>query len=128
MNFKKNNNKIMPFLKKKSINPGAVLKYGVMSGLSQFFYVLGIIFIVNNLDFLFKTISEKNNDVFLFLAPTLFLLIFVFSATISGLIMLGVPVYLLFDKKYQEAGMTVLVSLTTLFLTAVFIFLIIINF
>lgn len=44
-----------------------------------------------------------------------FLSFFVFSAGVSGLLIFGYPVYYLFQKKYQEAVISALVSLGTMF-------------
>jgi len=44
----------------------------------------------------------------------LFLLIFVFSAAVSGLLIFGYPVFLITKKKYEEAIFTSLLSISTL--------------
>lgn len=114
----------MAILKKNKIDSNIVIKYGMLAGLTQYAYILAIIFIINNIDSIFRVQDERD----FFLGPVLFLSIFVFSATISGLIMLGAPAYFIFHKKYPEAAMTLLVGLAALFMMAVLTFLILINF
>lgn len=53
-----------------------------------------------------------------------FLLVLVFSVSISGVCLLGYPVYLAMDKKYTKAIKCVLVSLATLFIIGLGILLI----
>lgn len=114
----------MALLRKKKIDQNTVVKYGVLAGLSQVFYTGTMVFVMNNMGKYFQVREVEFN----LLASVLFLLIFLFSVIISGLIMLGGPGYLILQKKYHEAALTLLVSLVALFLVAVLIFLIIINF
>jgi len=52
----------------------------------------------------------------------LMLMIFVFSAAVSGLLVLGYPLYLALQKKYKEAISTVLISLALIFILMVVCF------
>jgi len=111
------------FRQRKKLNYDDVLKNGILAGLAQVLYTSAIVFIMSNMGNFFQT----HNEALEYLAPLLMLLLFVFSAGISGLIILGYPTFLFFQKKHLEAGYTLLISLATIFIIAIFIFLIIIN-
>ena len=110
-------------LRRKKIDQNTIIKYGVLAGLTQSLFTVAIVFIIINIGSYFEARSTE----FDFLGPVLMLIIFVFSATVSGLIILGAPGYLAMQKKIHEAALTLLVSLATLFLFGVLIFLILIN-
>ncbi|MBU1164175.1 hypothetical protein KKA15_01260 [Patescibacteria group bacterium] len=114
----------MSILKRKKIDSRALANYGILAGLAQFCYILGVVFIMNNIGRFFQT---QDSD-FTILMPVLFLLIFIFSATVSALMVLGGPAYLWHEKKYKEAMQVLGISLSTLFFAAVLVFLVIINF
>ncbi len=84
------------------------LKFGLLGGALEVIYCsLMAIFFWLAQDFL--------NEVgfFCFL---IFLLLFVFSAAVSALLVLGYPFYLFLKKKYREALFTVIVSLLVIIL------------
>ena len=97
------------------------LKFGLLGGALQVIYIV--------LVGLFLQLAEQ-----WFSGPDIYpiipmLMIFVFSAAVSGLLVLGYPLYLALQKKYKEAILTVLISLAVIFVLLVmgFIFLYIIK-
>jgi len=92
----------------KQTNKKAIFKFGIGSGLAEIIYIILVAFLFTNL--------EK----FLPLPPVFwgfffFLLLFVFSAAISGFLTLTYPLYLALQKKYYEALMTFVITLLTIF-------------
>jgi len=92
----------------KQINKKAIFKFGIGSGLAEIIYIILVAFLFTNL------------DKFLPLPPAffgffLFLLLFVFSAAISGFLTLTYPLYLALQKRYYEALMTFVITLLTIF-------------
>lgn len=83
------------------------LKFGIMGGLLEVIYIVLVALFMQN--------SEK-----WFSGPGVFgiifmLTIFVLSAALSGLLVLGYPVYLALQKNFKEAILTVLASLAVIF-------------
>lgn len=105
----------------KKINDVKVMRYGFLAGIGQALYcfivVLFMSFIQQSL-----TTSAKASGLIGFL---LFLLVFVFSAAVSGLIVLGYPAYLTAERKFAEALMTVITTLLTLAIIGILVFIII---
>jgi len=84
-----------------------VYKWGALGGAAEVIYI-----------FLFALIMTRIGpfmNVPTFLALTLFLLLFVFSAGISGFFVLGYPTYLALQKKYKEAAIALLISFLVIF-------------
>ncbi len=84
------------------------LKYGILAGLLEGVYI----FIVSIFMFTIQDFFSSNEMPGLTFAAFLFL--FVFSAGISGIILFGYPFYLVTNKKYREAVVAALVSLSTI--------------
>jgi hypothetical protein len=94
---------------KYKINLNEVYKLGIAAGIAELAYVLVVVLVMNYL----SAFMNKNNGGIL--GVLCFLLLFVFSAAVSGLLVLGYPAYLALQNKYQSAILTVLITLLTLF-------------
>lgn len=103
----------------KKINKKAIFKFGIAGGILEILYILLIAWVITNLD----TIMNKANPIIGILS---FLLLFVFSAAVSGFFVLGYPVYLGLQKRVQEAFLTLLITILTLLVGGVLIFSIIV--
>ena len=105
----------------KKINDTAVMRYGFLGGILEAFYcflvVLFMSFIQQSL-----IISAKASGLAGFL---LFLLVFVFSAAASGLLLFGYPVYLALQQRFAEALMTAATSLLTMAIIGILVFILI---
>jgi len=106
--------------KKQKINDSVVLKFGFLGGVAEAAYVLLVASLLTMLDQLMPKSPEG------IIAPLLILLLFVFSAAVSGILVFGYPVYLAFQKRFAEALMTVVTTLITMAIIGIlaFIFLI----
>ena len=103
------------FFKKKCDN---LYTWAVLGGVAEALYCILIGWAMPRLG----QLAGNGNSV-LQVAP--FLLVLVFSVSVSGVCLLGYPVYLAMDKKYTQAIKCVLVSLATLLIIGLIIFLII---
>ncbi|MBU0707651.1 hypothetical protein KKG41_04735 [Patescibacteria group bacterium] len=85
-----------------------ILKYGALAGILEGVYVILVGLFMINVESIFS--SDK--------APALsifsFLLLFVFSAGISGLIVFGYPMKLLKNGSLRDAVLCLVVTLSTL--------------
>ena len=72
-------------------------KIGFLQAAALFFYVFAVVFLIDKLPSLIK------DGVPPIVAGTLFLLLFVISAMISGSFALGFPAFLFFEGKKKEA-------------------------
>jgi hypothetical protein len=102
----------------KQIKPKEIFKFGIGGGIAEIIYVLLVAFLFTNLENLLPTPPALFGFFF-------FLLLFVFSAAISGLLVLGYPIYLAIKKRLQEAIMTFIVTLLTILTGFVIIILLI---
>lgn len=105
----------------KKINDAKVMRYGFLGGIAEAFYcflvVLFMSFIQQSL-----TISAKASGLVGFL---LFLLVFVVSAAVSGLLVFGYPAYLALKQRFAEALMTAATSLLTIAIIGILVFMLI---
>lgn len=99
------------FKKKKQDN---YWLYGIGGGVLEAVYCFFIAVLIQLLD----SVMSGPAGVFNFL---LVLLMLVFSAAISGLLIFGYPVLLVMKKKYLEAIFTVLLSVSTLIIIGLLI-------
>lgn len=88
--------------KKRNIN------YGILSGLLESIYVILVGLFMFTTDRMF---SSDETPVINFVG---FLLLFVFSAGISGIIVFGYPIYLFTKQQYSSAIQTVIATFVTL--------------
>jgi len=103
-------------LRKTKVNESEVMRYGFLGGIGQALYCFLVVLFINMLD---GAMPNSINPMFGFL---MFLLLFVFSAGISGIIIFGYPTYLAFQKRYFEALLTVVTTLVTIMIVFMLVF------
>jgi uncharacterized membrane protein YbhN (UPF0104 family) len=94
----------------KKNDKSEVFKTGIAAGVAEIAYVILVVIIMTSLD---KYMQQNANMGVSMLA---ILLLLVFSAAVSGLLVFGYPSFLALQKKYHQAILTLLVTLLTLFL------------
>ena len=99
----------------KQIDKKAIIKFGIGGGVAEIIYILLIALLFSNLEKLLPTPPAMFGFFF-------FLLLFVFSAAVSGFLVLGYPIYLALQKRFQEAIMTLSATLLSLLLGFIIIF------
>lgn len=99
----------------KKIEKKNIFKFGIGGGILEILYILLIAWIITGLD----SVMNQTNPIISILS---FLLLFVFSAAVSGFLVLGYPAYLGLQKKLSEAFLTLLTTILTLFVCGVIIF------
>jgi len=106
--------------KKHKINDSVVLKFGFLGGVAEAAYIL---LVVSLMTFLEQIMPKSPEGI---VAPLLILLLFVFSAAVSGILVFGYPAYLAFQKRFSEALMTAVTTLITMAIIGIlaFIFLV----
>lgn len=91
--------------------------YGIYAGLLEGVYIALVSFFMMHADQWLGSVQEPP-------APfIIMLLLFVFSAGLSGLIVFSYPVFLITQKKFRDAVLTVLITLITLLFLFVLSFL-----
>lgn len=103
-------------LRKTKVNESEVMRYGFLGGIGQALYCFVVVLFINTLD---TAMPSGANPIFGFL---MFLLLFVFSAGISSIIVFGYPVFLAFQKRYVEALLTAVTTLLTLVIVLILVF------
>ena len=84
------------------------LKFGILGGILEVIYIVLVALFMQGAENWFS-----GSGIF---TGVLVLTLFVFSAAISGLLVLGYPAYLALQKNYKEAILTVLISLMVIFI------------
>ena len=87
------------------------IQKGLLSASGVFIYILGVSWVLFNAKTIFGGEEPKG-----FVAPIFMLLLFVVSATITGLLVLGKPIYLYFEGKKKEAFTLLIATLAWLIL------------
>ncbi|MDO8668961.1 MAG: hypothetical protein Q7K65_01570 [Candidatus Buchananbacteria bacterium] len=83
---------------KKQISSAELFKFGALAGILEVVYiVLVAVFMLLAQSFF----PDNSNSIII--GITSFLIVFVFSALVSGLIMLGLPLYFAIQNKFKEA-------------------------
>jgi len=103
--------------RKQKVNDSEVLKFGFLGGMAQSVYILLISLFIQILDK--STPPPYPAQMW---GPVLVLIMFVFSAGISAILMFGYPAYLAMQQSYAEALMTAVTSLLTLAMIGIFVF------
>jgi hypothetical protein len=93
------------------------VRSGILMGLLESLYVVTVALIMNNLSSMMVNVAE-------IFAAGLMLMLFVFSASVSGVLVFGLPIYLFVQKRVKD-GIRVMV---TTFLTLLGVFFIILLF
>ena len=106
-------------LRKTKVNESEVMRYGFLGGIGQALYCFLVVLFITMLD---GAIPSNINPMFGFL---MFLLLFVFSAGMSGVIVFGYPAYLAFQKQYLEALLTAVTTLVTIMIVFMLVFMLI---
>lgn len=89
---------------KKKVSQSELFKLGAIAGLLQVVYIILVaVFMI-----LAQSIFPDNSDAVI-IGIVSFLIVFVFSAMVSGAILLGLPLYFAMQKQYKDA-LTVLAS------------------
>ena len=102
--------------KKQKINESEVIKFGFLGGIAQAAYCLAVVLAINIIQ---KSMPMPTNSI---ITPLLLLLIFVFSAAVSGIFVFGYPAYLAMQQRYVEALMTALITLACLAMIGILTF------
>ncbi|MFA5022482.1 MAG: hypothetical protein WC508_05395 [Patescibacteria group bacterium] len=95
-------------LRKQKINESEIMKFGFLGGIAQATYCLLVVVVISILD---KVMPTPPIQIAGFM---LVLLLFVFSAAVSGILVFGYPAYLATQNRFIEALMTALTTLATL--------------
>jgi hypothetical protein len=107
--------------KSKKLNKAKIYKWGISAGIGQLIYIVLVVLIIMALDQIMKETAAYGGP----LAMLLVLILLVFSAAISGLIVFGYPAYLFLQKNYKQAVCTVLTSLATILIGFLFVLLVV---
>lgn len=92
------------------------MRYGFLGGIGQALYCFVVVLFITTLD---SAMPRTGNPVF---GMLMFLLLFVFSAGVSGIMVFGYPAYLASQKRYVEALLTAVTTLVTIMLTFILVF------
>jgi hypothetical protein len=102
--------------KKMGFDQSTVIKFGLLGGLAEALYCLAVTGLISLMDNITRGIDFK------ILNFLLVLLLFVFSAGVSGILVFGYPAYLALQKRFIEAFLTAVISLLTLALVGLISF------
>lgn len=83
---------------KKTMSTGELFKLGAIAGLVEIVYIVLVATFMLLAQSLFP-----NDSSMVIIGIVSFLIVFVFSAMMSGLIILGLPLYFAIEKQYKEA-------------------------
>ncbi|MFC1613309.1 hypothetical protein ACFL23_03165 [Patescibacteria group bacterium] len=92
-----------------------LLKISFLCSLGVFGYILLVSWIINNGDKIF-------GDVDTLWGPVMFLMLFVFSALITALLVLGYPIWLYLEKEKKDAVKLLFYNVAWLFIFLVVVF------
>jgi len=94
----------------KKTDKSEVYKKGIAAGIAEIAYILLVVIVMISID---KFMEQKAN---MGMSMLTVLLLLVFSAAVSGLLVFGYPAFMALQKKYHQAVLTLLITLLTLFL------------
>lgn len=83
--------------------------WSAINAIGVFVYVMLVVWVIMNGEKIFGQMEEK------YWGPVTFLLLFVFSALVCGLLVFGRPIYLWFDNAKKEAVKMILFTAANLF-------------
>jgi hypothetical protein len=92
----------------KKINKNEIFKKGIGAGAAQIAYIILVVLLILSLD---RFMNDSAGGP---LAMVLVLTLLVFSAAVSGLLVFGYPALFALQRKFNEAIMTLLVTLLTI--------------
>ncbi len=102
--------------KRNKSNESEIMKYGFLGGIAQAAYSLAVVLVIQTVG---QALPRDANPTF---GMLLFLLLFVFSVAISGVLVLGYPGYLVMQKRYAESIFTFLTTLVTIAIIEILVF------
>lgn len=90
------------------MNKQKIWLWSAVNAMGVFFYVMLVVWVITNGE---KIFGQMQN----FWGPVAFLLLFVFSALVCGILVCGRPIYLWFDNAKKEAVKMLLFTAANLF-------------
>lgn len=111
----------MIFSKKQKINDSEVIKFGFLGGIAEVTYVFLVVVSMS----IVENSLPRGPHASQVMVGFMFLLVFVFSAAVSGILVFGYPTYLALQKRYAEALMTGLTTLVTLAIAGILTFILV---
>ncbi|MFZ5364460.1 MAG: hypothetical protein ACOZAG_03185 [Patescibacteria group bacterium] len=96
-----------------------ILLWSMINAIGVFAYVILVVWVITNGD---KIFGQMQN----FWGPVSFLLLFIFSALVCGILVFGRPIYLWFDNAKKEAIKMLLFTVGNLFV--IFLLALLVNF
>ncbi len=96
-----------------------ILLWSMIDAVGVFAYVMLVVWVITNGD---KIFGQMQN----FWGPVSFLLLFIFSALVCGILVFGRPIYLWFDNAKKEAIKMLLFTVGNLFV--IFLLALLVNF
>jgi len=95
---------------KEKVDQKQVFKWGFGAGLAEIACIIIVVLVMLGMDPFFKASEQVGGP----LAIIAVLMLLVFSAAISGLIVFGYPAYLFLQKQYKQAICTLIRTLLTI--------------
>ncbi|NUM25089.1 MAG: hypothetical protein HUU49_00525 [Candidatus Buchananbacteria bacterium] len=102
--------------RKQKIDESEVLKFGFLGGIAQATYILLVALFIQVISLARPAGKGGVGDVILVL------IMFVFSAAASAIIVFGYPAYLAVQKRFAESLMTAVTTLVTLAIIGILMF------
>lgn len=90
------------------MNKQKIWLWSLVDAVGVFAYVMLVVLVMSNVERIFGQMEN-------FWGPVTFLLLFVFSALVCGLLVFGRPIYLWFDNAKKEAVKMLLLTVANLF-------------
>lgn len=103
--------------KKQKIDESEVLKFGFLGGIAQATYILMVALFIQVMAVAGP--AGKKGQIGEII---MFLIVFVFSVAVSGLLVFGYPAYLAIQKRYVEGLMTAVTTLVSLAIIGILMF------
>ena len=106
-------------LGKQKVNDSEVLKFGFLGGMAEAVYVFLVASVITVLD---KVMAPPPTGL---VGPMFVLLLLVFSAGVSGILVFGYPAFLALQNRFSEGLMTALTTLVTIAIIGILVFILI---
>ena len=102
--------------KKQKIDESDVLKFGFLGGIAEATYILMVALFIQVMAVAGPSGEGHVGNIIMFL------IVFVFSAAVSGLLVFGYPAYLAIQERYVEGLMTAVTTLVSLAIIGILMF------
>ncbi len=102
--------------RKQKIDESEVLKFGFLGGIAQATYILLVAMFIQVMAVAGPVIEGRIGGMIMFL------IVFVFSVAVSGILVFGYPAYLAIQKRYVESLMTAVTTLVSLGIIGILMF------